>query len=700
MECTIISAACLDQWAMDFEGNQERILESIKEAKLVHNARIRLGPELEVPGYSSEDHFYELDTILHSWMVAAEVIKLTSKPPYNDILCQVGMPINHRGILYNCSLSIYCGKVYLIRPKQALAEDGNYREGRWFTPWTGGNILTDYALPGFISNITGQRLVPFGNALLRSEEGYLIGTETCEELWCPLPHSTNLLLQGAHIILNSSGSHFNLRKLHNRKDLIRSATVKTGGVYVYSNCRGCDGGRLYFDGACMIALNGNFLKIGSQFNLKDVDVISAKIDLSEVNNYRVSELGWTQARLDPGEDLQIIQLEGFRLVIQELREKDNPMLSFHDLSPEEQIAYAPACYLWDYLRRSEAQGYFLPLSGGSDSSSTLAIIGIMCQMVMSALNEETGYNLKVVQNDVTRLCGRIPDSAKSLAFHILSSAYLCTRNSSDLTRSRAQRLAEEVGCHHTEVNIDKMVDSIKSTYIRMTRSKEPRFIVHGGSIYEDLALQNIQARTRMLTSYLLGQLLTLCKKQSGFLLVLGSANLEEGLTGYMTKYDCSSADINPIGGISKEDLKRFLRWAALNKGYQTLIEIVEAPPTAELRPNEGEVQQTDEEDLGLTYKEISLIGKIRKVDHCGPYFVFMKLISEEGYNPREAAQKVKRFFWLYAKNRHKMTVVTPAVHIETYSADDNRFDMRNFIYNTKWEIQFEEIDKLLAKLTL
>lgn len=30
------------------------------------------------------------------------------------------------------------------------------------------------------------------------------------------------------------------------------------------------------------------------------------------------------------------------------------------------------------------------------------------------------------------------------------------------------------------------------------------------------------------------------------------------LTGYFTKYDCSSADINPIGGISKTDLKSFL----------------------------------------------------------------------------------------------------------------------------------------------
>ena len=32
----------------------------------------------------------------------------------------------------------------------------------------------------------------------------------------------------------------------------------------------------------------------------------------------------------------------------------------------------------------------------------------------------------------------------------------------------------------------------------------------------------------------------------------------QALRGYYTKYDCSAADINPIGSISKEDLKRFM----------------------------------------------------------------------------------------------------------------------------------------------
>jgi NAD+ synthase (glutamine-hydrolysing) len=52
----------------------------------------------------------------------------------------------------------------------------------------------------------------------------------------------------------------------------------------------------------------------------------------------------------------------------------------------------------------------------------------------------------------------------------------------------------------------------------------------------------------------------------------------------MTKYDCSSADINPIGGINKSDLKRFLRWFSREVDIPVFEEIAGAVPTAELRP--------------------------------------------------------------------------------------------------------------------
>lgn len=41
----------------------------------------------------------------------------------------------------------------------------------------------------------------------------------------------------------------------------------------------------------------------------------------------------------------------------------------------------PAVWLWDYLRRSGQGGFFLPLSGGIDSSSTACIVYSMCRLI-------------------------------------------------------------------------------------------------------------------------------------------------------------------------------------------------------------------------------------------------------------------------------------------------------------------------------
>ena len=106
----------------------------------------------------------------------------------------------------------------------------------------------------------------------------------------------------------------------------------------------------------------------------------------------------------------------------------------------------------------------------------------------------------------------------------------------------------------------------------------------GGSGAENLALQNIQARLRMVLAFLLAALLPWVRERAGFLLVLGTANVDECLRGYLTKYDCSSADLNPIGAISKLDLRRFLAWAAEHLELPELAAINAAPPSAELEP--------------------------------------------------------------------------------------------------------------------
>lgn len=56
-----------------------------------------------------------------------------------------------------------------------------------------------------------------------------------------------------------------------------------------------------------------------------------------------------------------------------------------------------------------------------------------------------------------------------------------------------------------------------------------------------------------------------------------------------------------------------------------------APPTAELEPlADGRIAQTDEQDMGMTYTELSTFGTLRKTSKCGPYSMFCKLVNKWG----------------------------------------------------------------------
>ncbi|GAY39351.1 hypothetical protein CUMW_043670 [Citrus unshiu] len=649
-------ATCnLNNWALDFDCNLKNIKESIGRAKEA-GAVIRLGPELEITGYGCEDHFLELDTVTHAW----ECLKDLLLGDWTDgILCSFGMPVIKGSERYNCQVLCLNRKIIMIRPKLWLANDGNYRELRWFTAWKQKDQLEDFQLPNEISVALKQKSVPFGYGFIQFLDT-AVAAEICEELFTPIPPHADLALNGVEVFMNASGSHHQLRKLDYRIRAFISATHSRGGVYMYSNHQGCDGGRLYFDGCSCVVVNGDMIAQGSQFSLKDVEVVVAQVDLDAIN--------------------------------------------YH--SPEEEIAFGPGCWLWDYLRRSGASGFLLPLSGGADSSSVAAIVGCMCQLVV----KEISNGDEQVKADAIRIGhyanGEFPTDSREFAKRIFYTVFMGSENSSQETRMLAKKLADEIGSWRLDVSIDTVVSAFLSLFQTLT-GKRPCYKVDGGSNVENLGLQNIQARIRMVLAFMLASLLPWVHNKPGFYLVLGSSNVDEGLRGYLTKYDCSSADINPIGSISKQDLRTFLRWAATHLGYSSLAEIEAAPPTAELEPipqTESNptlcMKQLDEVDMGMTYEELSVYGRLRKVFHCGPVTMFKNLCYRWGarLTPSEVAEKVKQFFKYYSINRHKMTVLTPSYHAESYSPDDNRFDLRQFLYNARWPYQFRKIDELVKEL--
>ncbi|KAM9302411.1 glutamine-dependent NAD(+) synthetase isoform 1-T1 [Gastrophryne carolinensis] len=687
-----LATCTLNQWALDFEGNLHRILQSIQVAK-DKGARYRLGPELEICGYGCSDHFFESDTILHSFQVLA---KLLESPVTSDIICDVGMPVMHKNVRYNCRVIFLNKKILLIRPKMVMANEGNYRELRWFTPWNKQREVEDYFLPRIIQQITGQVTVPFGDAVLATKDT-CIGSEICEELWAPNSPHIDMGLDGVEIFTNASGSHHELRKAYLRVDLVKSTTTKNGGIYLLSNLRGCDSDRLYFDGCAMISINGDLVAQGAQFSLENVEVLTATLDLEDVRSYRAhtSSRCISASRVTPFHRVHVdFSLSSFDDVYTPTSE---PMQwKYH--SPEEEMSLGPACWLWDYLRRSRQGGFLLPLSGGVDSSAVACIVYSMCCLICQAVDSGNEEVLTDVRQVVGEKC-YMPITPQELCHRLLTTCYMATENSSYETRERASMLSQQIGSYHLTPTINTAVKAVIGIFTAVT-GKVPLFRVHGGSGQENLALQNVQARLRMVIAYLFAQLSLWTRGLPGGLLVLGSANVDESLRGYLTKYDCSSADINPIGGISKTDLRRFIGYAIEKFQLSALTSILSAPPTAELEPlTDGQISQTDEDDMGMTYDDLSVYGRLRKVLKTGPYSMFCKLLLKwRMISPRQVAEKVKHFFRMYSINRHKMTTLTPAYHAESYSPDDNRFDLRPFLYNASWIWQFRCIDEQVLSL--
>ncbi|THH28003.1 hypothetical protein EUX98_g6186 [Antrodiella citrinella] len=611
----------------------------------------------------------------------------------------------HKNVIYNCRIIIHSGKILLIRPKMWMANNGNYRELRYFTPWMKHRETEDHYLPRIIQAVTGQTKVLFGDAVVSTVDT-CIGVELCEELFTPASPHILMGLDGVEIFTNSSGSHHELRKLHTRVDLIKEATQKLGGIYLYANQQGCDGDRLYYDGCAMIAVNGHIVAQGSQFSLQDVEVVTATVDLEDVRSHRATSSRSMQAagssryqRIEVDFSLSDESTASIVAIEDLVTSSRRTEVRYH--KPEEEIALGPACWLWDYLRRSRTQGYFLPLSGGIDSCATAVIVHSMCRLVAESARKGD----QAVISDARRIAGEaeasayVPTDPREFANRVFHTCYMGTVNSSAETRNRAKDLAQAIGSYHTDLNIDTLVTAIRDLFAFVTGFK-PQFRAHGGSPAENLALQNIQARMRMVVAYLFAQLLPWVRGRNGGLLVLGSANVDESLRGYLTKYDCSSADINPIGGISKTDLKKFIAYAQHNFELPILESFITAVPTAELEPITDTYVQADEADMGMTYDELSVFGRLRKVEKCGPYSMFTKLVHEWGsfLSPTQVADKVKLFFFEYARNRHKMTTLTPSYHAEQYSPDDNRFDMRPFLYPSRFPWQFKKIDAAAATL--
>lgn len=737
-----LAVVTLNQWALDFEGNTRRIIDSITES-YESGAIYRVGPELEVSGYSVEDGFYDGDTVFHCWQSLSEILKQTKS---YDIVIDVGMPV-HFNSLYNCRVICYKGRILFIRAKTSLAKEGIYREHRYFSAWPSAVGPIPFRLPDYMSPIDQDRYVPFGaNFVLDLHDASLdlrrtlrVGWEICQELWDIKNVSSELYDNfGCHLVVNSSGSYWELRKLDHINTMIQGVSLRAGACYAYSNLVGCDGQRYVFSGKSCIYDRGDLVKmmrVDPRRLFKKMHIIYHDIDPQEISEHRAQmgirpSTGSGTAKLvwdllvnasrcgEIDQTYKVLELNLSRPYDQgNLKAK----YTMHpDLKLTEEVAKSnlgvPArfeheinCYvslwLWDYLRRSNMRGFMVPLSGGLDSCSVAILVYCLCSHLHRMIMEDDQSVLAYVKN-----CLRIPEeevktrlaTPAQICGLILKCCYLKTRFSGPDTESRARSLCQAIGANFSVVSIDGIYEQCLQ-FKQQTDTTQDQ---------ANLLEQNLQARLRMTMTYYLSE---------GSRIVLATGNVDEAIMGYLTKYDCSSADINPIGGLCKDDLKSFLKYccSSLFKTHKQLVEvlqaIIDAPPSAELTGPE----QRDEDEMGITYDEISVLGKVRRgiFGCCGPRGAFRRVWRNREKppfctkirclggpkNPNQMAvelgELIKRFYLRYVGNRHKLTVLTPALHAETYSPDDNRFDHRQILFPPMSK-QFDCINQMVSNICM
>ena len=105
---------------------------------------------------------------------------------------------------------------------------------------------------------------------------------------------------------------------------------------------------------------------------------------------------------------------------------------------------------------------------------------------------------------------------------------------------------------------------------------------------------NVKPRMRMLTLYSIAQSL-------GYL-VIGTGNLCERMVGYTTKWGDSASDFNPIANFTVDEV------LAIGEYLGVPDKIIHKAP------NDGLGGQTDEEKMGVTYKQIAEYIETGKTD--------------------------------------------------------------------------------------
>lgn len=509
--------------------------------------QIVIFPELNLTGYSCGDLFSHQLLIEQAEMALIQVMNNTRQL---DIISIVGMPVMVNSTLANCAVVFQKGKILGVVPKTYLPNYKEFYEQRWFASsltYTGISTI----------RLCGQ-IVPFGRNLLFETSDTCFGIEICEDVWAPVPPSSELALKGAEIIFNMSADTENISKHQYLRSLLAQQSARCLAGYVFSSCGfGESTTDVVFAGNGLVYENGTLLAEAERFSFAEQLVVS-EIDVERLRGERLVNTTFAASvRAYGAGDVQRIQTELVNSRDLSLTRCIDP----HPFVPAggklldercEEIFSIQVAGLAKRIVHTNCKNVVVGISGGLDS--TLALL--VCVKTFDKL----GLPRKGIVG-ITMPGFGTTDRTYNNALTLMSSLQVTTK----------------------EI-------SIKDACIQHFKDIEHDMSVH------DVTYENGQARerTQILMDY--------ANKIGG--LVIGTGDLSELALGWAT-YNGDHMSMYGVNASIPKTLVRYLvNWVAQTGvdviSRNTLLDIIDTPISPELIPADenGNIKQKTEDLVG------------------------------------------------------------------------------------------------------
>jgi NAD+ synthase (glutamine-hydrolysing) len=546
-------AACTAPTAVaDPPANAETVLRGAGECA-ADGVAVAVFTELGLTGYSIEDLLLQ-DALLDSVEDALATV-IEGSAELLPVLV-VGAPLRHRDRVYNCAVVIHRGRALGVAPKSYLPTYREFYESR--------QIASGAEARGEI-NVAGHE-VPFGPDLLFEAEdvmGLVLHVEVCEDMWVPIPPSSEAALAGATVLLNLSGSPITVGRAEDRKLYCRSQSSRALAAYVYAAAgEGESTTDLSWDGQTMIYENGVLLADTERFPDGDRRSV-ADVDLDLLRQERMRMGTFADNRRTHAD-----RVNGFRRIRFTL---DPPAGDLGLRRKLERFPFVPADA--DRLEQDCYEAYNIQVAG---LQQRLTAIGNPKVVIGVSGGLDSTHALIVAAKAMDR-AGRPREDI--LGFTLPGFA------TGEETKGNAHELMRELGITAAEIDITEtaelMLKNIEHPYSR------------GEEVY-DVTFENVQAGLR--TDYLF----RIANQRGG--IVLGTGDLSELALGWAT-YGVGDqmSHYNVNGGVPKTLIQHLIRWVVASGQFEddvseTLTAILETEISPELVP--GEELQSTESKIG------------------------------------------------------------------------------------------------------